>query len=453
MNAELLIVDDDKTICQTLKELFLQRGFHVKIAHDISSAKGFLEKKEKAPDVCLLDICLPDGDGLELLESLIESGSQTAFVMMTAFGGVTQSVQAMKKGASDYIVKPFNIDEMILRVERAVDRQKLSRQAELLADQNDKEFDSKYVVGKNQQMKKLHEGLKRLAKGDTTTVLIRGETGTGKEVIAKRIHQLSSRRNKPFVDINATALTAELLESELFGHEAGAFTGATKQKKGLFEVACGGTLFLDEIGDMALSIQAKLLRALQERMIRRVGGTEGIPVDIRLITATHQDLRRLVEEGEFREDLFYRLNVVPVVLPPLRDRRDDIPLFAKHFLKQFRDELARDITEIDQEALQALQAYDWPGNIRELRNLMERAVLLECDGSVLKKEHLSFSPIRERARKGRTDLGASVPLEVIERQHISGVLRATSGNKNQAAKILGIDRTTLYNKIKKYNLS
>ncbi|SCA62890.1 Acetoacetate metabolism regulatory protein AtoC [Chlamydiales bacterium SCGC AG-110-P3] len=458
MTPKILIADDDVTICETLEALFCDKGYVVETAHDGSSAVTKLKKAKS--DACLLDVQLPDADGIELLETLKVASPETVFLIITAYGSVSQSVDAMKQGAIDYILKPFNIDEITLRVERALKNRSLVDQVDYLAEKVYGEWDADYIVSTNSAMKKVHDSLQRIAKSNSTTVFINGETGTGKEVIARRIHGLSPRQNRPFVDVNATALTAELLESELFGHEAGSFTGATKTKKGLFEVASGGTLFLDEIGDMDVILQSKLLRALEERKVRRVGGTESIDVDIRLITATNQDLQRLVSEGKFREDLYYRLNVVPLNLPPLRERSEDLRQFVDHFLGKFCVEFGRSQVKVSTEAMQKLTEYSWPGNIRELKNVIERAVLLEVDGEVLEADHLLLAGDRSfgllETASGASEgavIGDTIPLETVERQHITGVLRSTGGNKNQAAQILGIDRTTLYNKIKKYQIS
>lgn len=464
MKQKLLIVDDEKSILQSLDAVFSAEGFAVQTASSVSEALKFLGSKKREgvqADLLLLDVKLPDGSGLKLFEEIKKFQKDAKVIFMTAFGNVEQAVEAMLQGACDYVLKPFSVDELLLRVRRVLQSEDLKRQVQFMSAKAQQDLDSKYVRGPNSQMAKVYENLKVVATSPSTTVFVTGETGTGKEIMAQLIHDLSDRRNKPFVEVNATALTADLLESELFGHEAGSFTGATKTKKGLFEVATGGTLFLDEIGDMDLSMQAKILRALQERKIRRVGGTSFISVDLRLVTATNRNLEKAVADGEFREDLYYRLNVVPIYLPPLRKRKDDIASFVRHFLSVFSKEFGKSVTEVSPQALHTLEQYPWPGNVRELRNVVERAVLLECQGPILELEHLSFlnksqslaSAEGSLGEKIREKVGQNIPLEMIEREHIEGVLRSNNGNKNQAAQILGIDRTTLYNKLKKYSAS
>lgn len=457
MKKRIFVVDDEQRLRSSLRELLESNGHKVDESEDGNTALKALQGKKGKPDLILLDVCLPDIDGMQLLDKFKEVVPEIPVIILTGYGTVAQSVDAMRKGAVDYILKPFNINELILRIDKALDNCQLKEQVGYLSEQLYADVDNSYVVGPNKSMKKVYDRVEIIAKSHATTVLICGETGTGKELIARRVHKLSERREKPFVAVNATALTEELLESELFGHEQGAFTGAMKNKKGLFEVADGGTLFLDEIGDMNLSMQAKILRALEERSIRRVGGTEQISVDIRFIAATNRKLDEAVKAGEFREDLYYRLNVVPILLPPLCDRSDDVESLVRHFVDVFNKEFGRHIKEISKEALNALKQYSWPGNVRELRNLIERTMLLECDGDVLDLEHLRFDgtakKVTNQTDKNDIRIGDTISLEVVERGHIEGVLQASGGNKNQAAQILGIDRTTLYNKLRKYQLS
>ncbi len=475
MKSKLLIVDDDENICYLLKTIFQSGGFDIAEANTGKAGLELLQgKKNKgfSPHLVLLDVHLPDMSGIEVLDGIKRSFPDLPVILMTGFGSVEQAVEAMRKGAYDYILKPLNMDEIQLRVQKALDLSKLKDQVHFLSEQVNAANAQDYIVGSSPKMKKVYETISIIAQSQSTTVLIRGESGTGKEVVARQIHVLSERKNKPFVEINATALPEELLESELFGHEAGAFSGATKTKKGLFEVADGGSLFLDEIGDMNLHLQAKILRALQEKKIRRVGAVDHIEVDIRLITATNKNLEEAVKMGLFREDLYYRLNVVPIELPPLRERKEDIEEFVKFFISKFNVEFRKNVQTIDKEALEALCNYSWPGNIRELKNIMERTMLLECKGNALQLQHLQSMSLfsKEKSVKAEsctssldnslpqkehshTEIGGSVTLEKIERDHIEGVLKYAQGNKNQAAQILGIDRTTLYNKLRKYQLS
>jgi len=465
LKNRILIVDDEQNIRDVLKGFLEGKNYDVREASNASAVLEIIDGMRKGgwfPDLVLLDVLLPDMDGLALLQKLKMLSPGINVIVITGHGNVGQSVEAMRYGAFDYILKPFNVDEIVARIDKALETGKLKKKVDRLIGRMAEDWGASYIIGPNEFMKEIYGKIDRIARSGSTTVFIQGETGTGKEAIARRIHFLSDRRDGGFVAVNATALTPELMESELFGHEEGAFTGAVKSKEGLFEVASGGTLFLDEIGDMTLPIQSKILRVLQEKCIRRVGGTETIDVDIRLITATNKNLEEAVKEGYFRQDLYYRLNVVPLVIPPLRDRIDDIECFLRFFIDNFNREFGKSVKNIAPKALVACEEYLWPGNIRELRNLIERTMLLECDGDTLTLENLrnssrkfldigiSPSDVRPISVRGRR-LGASIPLEQIEREHIEGVLRISNGNKNRAARILGIDRSTLYNKLKKYN--
>lgn len=459
MNAKILIVDDEITVRETLKELFSSRGYRVYLSSSdveaINLMKG-IKCESVIPDLVLLDVNLPGRKAVSCVQEIKNISEDTAVIVTTEYGSISQSVEAMKNGASDYISKPFNLDEVMLRVEKVLENRNLKDQVGYLSHKMYGDWKERCVVGSDIKMKKIYDNLGVIAKSNASTVFIAGETGTGKELIAHRIHALSNRSSGPFVEINVTALTAELLESELFGHEMGAFTGAVDSKKGLFEVANGGTLFLDEIGDMDLAMQAKILRALQERKIRRVGGTKHIEVDIRLITATNKNLEDAVRSGKFREDLYFRLNVVPIFLPPLRDRPDDMEALVNFFIESFNREFGRSVEGFNEAAIEYLKSYSWPGNIRELRNIIERTILLECDGPILRRRHIKLTNLdAEIYDHGEPDqkIGQDIPLALIEKEHIEGVLRSNRGNKNKTAQILGIDRTTLYNKIKKYEIS
>lgn len=456
MKGQVWVVDDDVSILSSLGGLFEKKGFQVKTFETGRKFKDAFKQEKNSP-VVLLDIRLPDIGGMELLKWVKEQSQEALVVMITGYGEVSQSVEAMRMGAVDYVLKPFNIDELFLRVERAFKEKGLAHSIDRLQGNYIEVFEPDTMVASSPQMKKIASRLEKIAASPSSTVFISGETGTGKEVLARRLHRLSPRRHAPFIEINASAVSRELLESELFGHEAGSFTGATKTKPGLFEVASGGTLFLDEIGDMELNLQAKLLKVIEEKKIRRVGGLETIDVDIRLITATHQHLEEEVKNGNFREDLYYRLNVVPLDLPPLRERKGDIKPLALHFISLFNHELGKKVTGMNSEALELLENYSWPGNIRQLRNIMERTLLLEIEEGEMTKEVLLSSEPKLSGKGGipskTSPSGGLLPLETVEREHIAGVLESVGGNKNKAAQILGIDRTTLYNKIKKFELT
>jgi DNA-binding NtrC family response regulator len=392
----LLIVDDEEAILFSLKRLMEGHGYQVSCASDGASAIQILKGKKRGMrpvDAMILDVRLPDCLGTDLLREAKQLRPELVILMITGHGNVPEAVSSLQAGASDYLLKPFSVDEIVIRLQRAFQGAAMS--SPYLAAPAKLPEETSWAVGPNSSMKELLTQVHRAAKSPATTVLICGETGTGKELVARRLHALSGRAAKPFVEINAAALSRELLESELFGHEAGAFTGATKTKKGLFEAAHGGTLFLDEIGDMELSIQAKLLRALQERKVRRVGALDHIDVDVRLIAATNKDLSLEVREGRFREDLFYRLNVVSLKIPPLRERLDDLDVLVQHWVQRLSHELGLEQKTVDPEAIQRLKQHPWPGNIRELRNCLERVLLLECSGDRVCPEHLAFLPPKD----------------------------------------------------------
>jgi DNA-binding NtrC family response regulator len=389
-NRHLLIVDDEENILFSLKRIMEGKGHTVSTASDGHSALQILKSKKKGDrpvDAMICDVRLPDALGTEVLREAKQLRPDLAVLLITGHGNVPEAVASLQAGAADYLLKPFSVEEILVRLERALSQSSSPRAS--TAGPRTAE-DPSWAVGPNPAMQFLMQQIDRVARSPATTVLIRGETGTGKELVARRLHQLSSRSGQPFIEINAAALSRELLESELFGHEAGSFTGALKTKRGLFEAAQGGTLFLDEIGDMELSIQAKLLRALQEKKVRRVGAVEHVDVDVRFVAATNKDLAREVKEGRFREDLFYRLNVVVLKVPPLRERLDDLEALISHWMERLSKELGLGTKQIDPQALEYLRAHPWPGNIRELRNCLERALLLECTGEQVTAEHFAF---------------------------------------------------------------
>ncbi|MBA7625908.1 Regulatory protein AtoC [subsurface metagenome] len=439
---KILIVDDEVNLLQSLGDVLRSKGFRVGTARNGLEALDRL--KERFFDLIIADLKMPRMGGMELLEVLRERYPQTTVVILTGYGTVKSAVNAIKKGAYDYLVKPFVPDEILLIIQRVVEEEILREEHRYMRQELEKRGE---IITENPEMRKLKDLTNQVARSNAT-VLISGETGTGKELIARAIHHQSLRKAKLFVKLNCAALAEGVLESELFGHERGAFTDAYHQKRGRFEVADGGTLFLDEIGDISPATQVKLLRVLQEGEFERVGGEETIRVDVRIIAATNQNLSEAIKEKRFREDLFYRLNVVSFYVPPLRKRKEDIPLLARHFLKKYRTS-RREIEDISEAALDYLTSYDWPGNVRELENAIERAVVLTKD-SLIQAEDLALST-HGLAR----DKGISLPsksLWEVESYLIKSVLEETGWNLKKAAQILRISRTTLYSKINKHKI-
>jgi len=451
METTVLIVDDEEAIRVSLKEALADEGYTVLDA--ATGEEGISLVRSKRPDLVLLDMKLPKASGLDVLKQVRKLQDDIVVVIMTAFADVASAVKCMRYGAYDYVNKPFSIDTLKIVVRNALETLSLKKELSIVREREQREFEADFIVGENPKMRKVYEYVKRVARSNSSTVLVQGESGTGKELIARAIHYHSFRRDKMFVDFNCTAVPEALVESELFGFEKGAFTDAKQQKKGLFELADKGTLFLDEIGDMSYKLQAKLLRALQERSFTRVGGVSKVNVDIRIIASTNRDLRTAMAEGKFREDLYYRLHVVPITLPLLRDRGRDVLLLAKHFIDKFNREFKKNVYKISPEAEAMMLEYHWPGNVRELKNTIERAILLECDDE-LRPEHLLFAEGDSVPPADDTLVAASteLTLDEVEREYIRRVIEAVGWNKNRAAKTLGIDRTTLYTKIKKYGL-
>jgi DNA-binding NtrC family response regulator len=439
-NARILIVDDETIVRESLGNWFRDEGYVADVAE---SAKEALEKLTRNNwDVFLLDIRMPGIDGLELQRKIKEAHPDATIIIMTAYASVESAVEAMKHGAYDYIIKPFDPDDLENTVRKALERKRLVTENQQLRTKIDELNLLHEIVGTSDATRRLLEQVAMVSSSDTT-VLIRGESGTGKELIARAIHANSARRYLPIVVVNCGALSEGVLESELFGHEKGAFTGAQYRRKGKFEMADGGTLFLDEIGDISLKTQVDLLRVLEEKKICRVGGNAEIPVNFRLVAATNKNLETMTAEEKFREDLYYRINVFSITIPPLRERRDDIPLLADYFLKKFASSMNRRITSIAPASVQLLLNYDWPGNVRELQNAIERAVLV-CKTAEIEPVDL---PLRVNDARN-SPVGKS--LAEIEQQHIKRVLEEAGWNVYRAARLLGIDRVTLYNKIKKY---
>ena len=444
--ARVLVVDDEEIVRESLGGWLSQDGLAVETAPDGPTAVGMLAQGKWA--IALVDLKMPGMDGLQVLQEAKRLQPETAVVVMTAYATVDTAVSAIKLGAYDYLMKPFDPEELSLMIQKILSQQKLVHENELLRKALKREYGFHDVISKSPAMQQVFE-LARAAAPSSSTVLILGESGTGKEVLARAIHEESGRKEGAFVAVSCAALTESLLESELFGHERGAFTGATGRRKGKFEAAEGGTLFLDEIGDISPKLQVDLLRVLEERKLQRVGGNDLVEVDVRVIAATHRDLRKMAAEGRFREDLFYRLNVIPIQLPPLRDRKEDIPLLVERFLEGLAVELDKRLQGVSAEALAALMAHAWPGNVRELRNVLERGAVV-AQGSVIQVSDLGLRPAAgPPGAKGRAEPPS---LEEIERRHVVEVLSFTGGNVTQAARILGIDRVTLYNKMRRYQL-
>jgi DNA-binding NtrC family response regulator len=443
--TRVLVVDDEEIVRESLGAWLQKDGHEVVSAPDGRSAVELL-KKEKW-NVLLVDLKMPGMDGLQVLAEAMKLQPDAAAVIMTAYATVDTAVQAMKLGAFDYLVKPFDPEELSLMMQKIITQQRLVRENVVLRKALKNEHRFRDLVSKSAAMQKVFE-LAQVAAKSNSTILVLGESGSGKEVLARAIHAESPRAGGPFVAVSCAALPETLLESELFGHEKGAFTGAVARRKGKFEMAHCGTLFLDEVGDVSPKLQLDLLRVLEERRFHRVGGTELVEVDVRVIAATNKDLRKGVADGTFREDLFYRLNVVPIVLPPLRERKEDIPLLVSHLLERLSAEMQKEITGVSSEAMATLVTHDWPGNVRELRNVLERGAVVAA-GKVIQVGDLGLG--RQGAAE-TTAAAAPASLEEVEKRHIGDVLQHTGGNVTQAARLLGIDRVTLYNKIKKYQL-
>jgi len=445
--GRILIVDDEEQMRDLLVKVLEKSGYQVSASAEGSQALAMLEREPA--DLVVTDVRMPGMGGMEALRAVKELNPDIVVIIMTAFGTIDQAVQAVKEGAYDYINKPFKIEEMLLTIDKALEERRLRHEVTALRQELRTRYHFESLIGKSRAMQEVFKLIEQVA-GSRSTVMIYGKSGTGKELVAKAVHYNSQRSAKPFVAVNCAAIPAELLESELFGHEKGAFTGAIATKVGKFELATGGTLFLDEVGSMRLDLQAKILRALQEREVERVGGTRTIKIDVRVLAATNRDLKRAVEEGAFREDLYYRLNVVPITLPDLKDRQEDIPLLANHFMRKFSQESNPGIREISKEAMAILLSYPWPGNVRELENVIERAVTLGRGEAILPEDlppHLAggAGPV-ERA------LAHEASLEELEHEYIHTVLRRTKWHQIRAASILGIDRRTLYRKIRRYGI-
>ncbi|NPV44720.1 MAG: sigma-54-dependent Fis family transcriptional regulator [Firmicutes bacterium] len=460
MKKKILVIDDEESIRLSLKEGLQDLGYEVYTAVD--GHQGLTEAREMEPNLVLLDIRLPRGNGMEILQQIKGIDRDIAVIMITAYGETKEAVKAIKNGAFDYVEKPFDFNDLSLTIKKALEAQEMKRELCYLRSQQKKFMKDKNIIGNSPAMKEVMHKIDILAENDVT-VLIRGETGVGKELVAREIHSRSRRAGKPFLDINCGAIPGDLLESELFGFEKSAFTGAVTGKKGLLEIADGGTVFLDEIGELPVDIQVKLLRFLEDRRFKRIGGLKDVKVDVRILAATNKNLEKAIEENKFREDLFYRLNVVPVYVPPLRERGEDVKLLAEFFLAYFSETLGKEKGTFSQEVLKAFMKYNWPGNVRELRNVIERLVIFNTGGGEITIEQLPAEflslpekPAANEKRQSERDTGLPVNLslereiERLEKQYIKRALIEARGNKTKAAEILGISRFALLRRLEKY---
>ncbi len=444
-STRIMVVDDEETICEALMAWFVKDGYLVETALSGAEALALLEKREF--DIFLVDVKMPGMDGIELLSRIKEKQPEGVVIMMTAHGSIQTAVEAMKRGAGDYLCKPFDPDSLSLLMERVMTHKKLRKEnitlKERLLEQQEEALD--VFIVHSDPMRKIFSTVDEVAPS-SAPILITGETGVGKDLVARAIHLRSQRSFGPFVAVNCGALSESLLESELFGHEKGAFTGAVKTRRGCLEMADSGTLFLDEIGEISTKMQISLLRVLEEKRFLRLGGSNSVSSDFRLITATHRDLPPLIKENQFREDFYYRINVITIHIPPLRERKEDVPVLSDHFLKRFVEETGKHLEGFTVKALEQLISYPWPGNVRELKNVIERAVVI-ARGRMIGSEELKF-----------LDPGKAYPdpmaitLEDLEKSHIKSTLVSCDGNISQAAKKLGINRSTLSRKMKRYHL-
>ena len=448
-DISILAVDDDVNMLAMLEKFLKRAGYTVDTASDSLKAMSLVD--ERNYDIVITDIQMPRATGMDLLKRVKDLQKDTMVIMITAFGSVDSAVNAMKAGAYDYVSKPFNIDEILALLERATQQRRLQREVEQLRQEVERKYSFSNIIGKSKAMQDIFALIQRLSHA-RSNVLTTGRSGTGKELIAKAIHYNSDRRSMPLVTVNCSAIPESLLESELFGHEKGAFTGAITSRRGLFETANGGTLFLDEIGDMPLGSQSKLLRVVETGEVRPVGSDAVKVVDVRVISATHRDLKELIKHEQFREDLFYRLNVISIHVPDLKERTEDIPILIAHFVKKYGEQFGKPTIRVTHDATACLLKYSWPGNVRELENVIERSIALSS-GEEIDTKDLPEHLFQLKAGDLIDDLATeNMPLTEVEKRYIMKVLQRTNWHQSKAAQVLGIDRKTLYRKIKEYNL-
>jgi len=444
-SARILAVDDERATCEALAEMLSRWGHKVETAFDGNDAMK--RAAEFRPDVVLSDLAMPETDGLWLLRALKEEMPDCPVVFLTGRGSVDAAVEAIRQGAYDFIEKPLDPARLKVCIERALEKKETLREVQGLRRRL-KQLGPSEFIGQSGAMRRVFELIERVAPAKAS-VAITGESGTGKEMVARSIHNLSSRHEKPFIAVNCASIPATLIESEIFGHERGAFTGADQRRPGVFELAHSGTLFLDEVGEIPIELQAKLLRVLEEGRLRRLGGKVEIEVDVRVLCATNRDLKAEIKNQRFREDLFFRLNVFQIALPPLRDRKEDVPLLVQYFVEKFSAEAGKHLAGVHPDAMEVLKNYEWPGNIRELRNSVERAVIL-CDGDLVLREHLPPDMAGRAPERQVFKVPYGLTIDVLEKEYILGSLQRNGGNKARTAEILGVSEKTLYNKLNRY---